>query len=207
MFWAAVRPTLLLVLAVGGCASTPAGEGGAGAAARSLVPTDFSLDVIVRPGPAPADPADDTGRGRSLRPAHYVLFCDGSLHWEGDTVAPHRKLPPLTRVLDRREMAGVWSMLERLGYADPAAGEEPVNAALVEVPPGETYVQSVITGNGDRWARADRRETGSEPDATTVELIEHLAGLAWASAWIDPADEEPLRNEYGPDPYARYRQP
>jgi hypothetical protein len=207
MIWAAVRPTLCLVLAAAGCTAAPEGDGNANAAPQLLAPADFSLDVTVRSGPAPEEPGDAPDPGISLRQAHYVLFCDGSLHWAGGPVAPNQALPPLTRVLDRQEMAELWQLLQRLGYADPAAGAAPVNAKLVEVPSGEVHALSVITGNGARWARADRRPAGAAPDAAMVELVEHLAGLVWSSAWADPPEDAARRLEFGPDPYARYRRP
>jgi hypothetical protein len=210
MFWAAVRLTVLTVLAVAGCAAAPAGGGDTGTAAPVAAPIDFSLDVIVRSGPAGAEataPAGDADRGRSLRPAHYILFCDGSLHWAGSPVPADLRLPPLTRVLDGHEMAELWQLLQQVGYADPAAGVAPFNAKLVEVAAGETYAVSFITGHGERWAHADRREAGGPTDPAMAQVVERLAALVWTGAWTEPEQAGPPRDEFGPDPYARYRRP
>ncbi|MHC4774239.1 MAG: hypothetical protein ACYTBR_03115 [Planctomycetota bacterium] len=207
MVWKAVGFTLLPLLAAG-CSATPSGEGDVGARTdpARAVPADFSLDLTVRPGPdtggpGPADP------DVSLRWARYVLFCDGSLHWAAGGADPARGLPPQRRVLDQRQIAGLWSLLERLGYTDPQSAAAPVNVNLIEVAPGETVSVGVITGHGRRWAVASREGPDRKPDPAMPRLIEHLDGLAWATAADDPAAGALRRDEYGPDPYARYRRP
>jgi hypothetical protein len=208
MIWKAARSTLLPLLVAAGCSATPSGEGDAGAGRDPMraLPADFTLDVTVRVGP-------DTGRqgaaGRevSLRPVHYVLFCDGSLHWEAGGADPARGLPPHRRVLDRRQVAGLWSLLERLGYTDPESADAPVNAKLVEAAPGEIVTLSIITGHGRRWAVVSRDGPDRRPAPAMPRLIEHLDALAWATAPTESATEAPRRAEFGPDPYARYRRP
>jgi hypothetical protein len=203
----AVRSTLLPLLVAAGCSAPPPGEAGAGAGSDPLaaVPDDFSLDLTVRAGPEPQDgaPAPDV----SLRPGHYVVFCDGALHWAPGGAGPARRLPPQRRDLDQGQVAGLWSLLERLGYADPNQGAAPVNAMLLEAAPGETVSMCVITGNGRRWAFTSREGPDRAPDPAMPRLIEYLEGLAWAAAAAPPAAVGPRRTEIGPDPYVRYRRP
>jgi len=170
------------------------------------VPADFSLDLTVRVGPDTGGPGP-AGSDVSLRSARYVLFCDGSLHWEAGGTDPARGLPPQRRVLDQRQVAGLWSLLERLGYTDPQSAAAPVNVKLIEVAPGETVSLGVITGHDRRWAVVSRDGPDRKPDPAMPRLIEHLDGLAWATASDDPAAGALRRAEYGPDPYARYRRP
>jgi hypothetical protein len=203
----AARSTLLLLLVAGGCSAPPSGEGGAGAGADPLaaVPDDFSLDLTVRAGPEPQEGA--VAPDVSLRPGHYVVFCDGALHWAAGGAEPARRLPPQRRNLDQGQVAGLWSLLERLGYADPDQGAAPVNARLLDAAPGETVSVCVITGNGRRWALVSREGPDQEPDPAMPRLIEHLDGLAWATSAGQPAAVGPRRTEFGPDPYAKYRRP
>jgi hypothetical protein len=207
MVWKAAGITLLPLLAAG-CSATPSGEADAGArmdAARA-VPADFSLDLTVQTGPDTGGPGT-AGPDVPLRSARYVLFCDGSLHWGAGGTDPARGLPPQRRTLDQQQIAGLWSLLERLGYADPHGAAEPVNVRLVEVAPGEAVSLGIITGHGRRWAVASRDGPDGKPDPAMPRLIEHLDGLAWATASSDPAARAPRRAEFGPDPYARYRRP
>ena len=203
----AVRSTLLPLLVAAGCSAPPSGEGGAGAGTDPLaaVPDDFSLDLTVRAGPEPQEGA--VAPDLSLRPGHYVVFCDGALYWAAGGAEPARGLPPQRRDLDRGQVAGLWSLLERLGYADPNRGAAPVNAKLLDAAPGETVSLCIITGNGRRWAFVSREGPDQEPDPAMPRLIEHLDGLAWATSAAQPAAAGPRRPEFGPDPYARYRRP
>jgi hypothetical protein len=205
MFRRAIRSTLLLLLVAAGCSAPPSGEGAAGADPLAAVPGDFSLDLTVRAGPEPQEGA--VAPDVSLRPGHYVVFCDGALHWAAGGADRARGLPPQRRNLDRGQVAGLWSLLERLGYADPDQGAAPVNAMLLEAAPGETVSMCIITGNGRRWAFVSREGPDQEPDPAMPRLIEHLGGLAWATVADKPATGRPGRTEFGPDPYARYRRP
>ncbi|MHC4080347.1 MAG: hypothetical protein ACYTFF_07775 [Planctomycetota bacterium] len=203
----AVRCTLLPLLVAAGCSTPPLGEVDAGAGADPLaaVPDDFSLDLTVRAGPEPDEGA--VAPGDSLRPGHHVLFSDGSLHWAGGGADPGRGLPPQRRVLDQGQVAGLWSLLQSLGYSNPERGAAPVNAKLLEAAPGGTVSQCVITGDGRRWAFVSRQGPGQEPDPAMPMLIDYLDELAWATAPTGRAAEGPRRNEFGPDPYARFRRP
>jgi hypothetical protein len=199
--------TVLLPLLVAACSAAPRGDADTGGRADPLavVPADFSLDLTVQVVP------DDErqgpgGREVSPRSAHYVVFCDGSLHWEAGAPDPAQGLPPLRRVLDRRQVAGLWSLLERLGYTDPDSAEAPANPRLVEAAPGQTVSLGIITGRGRRWAVESRAGPDGGPDPAMAGLIEHLDGLAWAQSETESAGP-PRRPEFGPDPYARYRRP
>jgi hypothetical protein len=205
----AARSTLLVLLVAGGCSAPPPGDAGAGTGTGTdplvPVPADFSLDLTVRAGPEPQEGA--VAPEVSLRPGHYVVFCDGALHWAAGGAKTARTLPPHRRDLDHGQVAGLWSLLERLGYADPDHGAAPVNAMLLDASPGETISMCIITGNGRRWAFVSREGPDQEPDPAMPRLIEHLGGLAWATSAAPPAAVGPRRTEFGPDPYARYRRP
>jgi hypothetical protein len=236
MFRKAVRSTLLPLLAALGCSSTPSGvvDLSAGTDPLGAVPADFSLDLTVQvgagtggagpdtagagpdaagAGPGAGGAGPDTGEAGpvgtevSRRPARYVVFCDGSLHWEAGGADPARGLPPKRRLLDQRQIAGLWSLLERLGYTDPDNATAPVNATLVEAAPGETVSLGIITGHGRRWAVLSRDGPGRKPDPAMPRLIALMDGLAWATAADEPTAGAPRRPVYGPDPYARYRRP
>jgi hypothetical protein len=203
----AARSTLLGLLLAGGCSAPPADEIGPVVREDPLadVPGDFSLDLTVRRGPEPPEGSDDSAP--SLRAVHYVVFCDGALHWAAGGADPGRKLPPQRRDLDHGEVAGLWSLVEQLGYADPSRGTAAVNAKLLDPAPGETISQCVITGKGQRWAFVSREGPDREPDPALPRLIEHLDDLVWATAPGPRAPVGSRRTEFGPDPYARFRRP
>jgi hypothetical protein len=170
----------------------------------SVVPEDFSIDLGIECGRARTERPE-----AHLRPGRFVLLADGSLHY-GDEAemrdnGPER-LPPRTRVLDRAEVAGLWSMALQLGFADPAAGEPPVNLDLVAPPPGGILYATVLVANGGRWMFLRESAAGAEPDPPSAALARRLAELAWVSEVPGPrVVVQPRRYDLGPDPYARYR--
>jgi hypothetical protein len=203
---------LLLVLCAAGCAAAPdASRAAVSEDPLGDVPADFSVDLTVLAGPdtgatkGAAAPVEPAGRDVHRRPGHYVVLCDGMLHWSEGGAEPGRGLPPAQRLLDQQQMAGLWLLLDKHGYADPARGAEPVNPRIIEAQPGETVWLAIITGRGQRWAFLRRAGPDGEPDPSMSELVGHLARLAWADTLAEPALGVPRRFDYGPDPYARYR--
>jgi len=191
---------LLLALVPAGCSTVTEGDGGAvsGTDPLAAVPRDFQLDVRVLVG----DRVD--GRDRlERRTVHIVLLPDGAVHAAtGDAVKPGAR-PGLARVLFRGQVADVWEILERLdfiGAGEPITG--PVRA------PGArelVYVVEYTAGNQRRRIEQRVLEAEARENATT-ELVRTLGALAWLrDRPIEANNIEPVRYDFGPDPWARFR--
>lgn len=197
-----MRCGLLLAIWITGMAAGCAATRPASPDPLSAAPEDFTLEVVVR-----------CGRGMPqstevhFRPGQFIFLPDGSLHYAAGPPVKGR-LAEQTRILSRRQVAELWSLTRQLGLADPDAGWEPVNFDLIE-PPEDGLVYLIgITGDDQRWAFVDAAGAGEAPDPAAVQLVRHLADLAWASE--QPPGRItiiPRRYDLGPDPYARYRRP
>ena len=191
---------LALLLPLAGCSSPPEPVSDP----LAVVPLDFSLEVVVLSG------RGAEGRPEAhLRPGKWILFADGALHHGTEADRSLRGLPPVARILSRREMADVWVLARRLGLTNPARALIPFNFDLVEAPPGHAVYLVCFTGDGDRWSyRQDIDLDRSSAERVLTPLVRHLAALAWATDL--PQDRIrliPRRYDFGPDPYARYRTP
>jgi hypothetical protein len=192
-------PLILLAIGLVGCATTPTAMTSDDPFA--VAPADFSIDLIVRPDPAAADPAD-----AARRAGHYVLFPDGSLHYSETGRGTPDGLPPLVRRLNRRQVAEVWSFARQSGFADPANGGEPTNISQIAADAGQVVYLIRLTGADRRWEFIRRVAPPHASDPASAELVRLLAKLAWASEEAAPiAAAAPRRDDFGPDPYARYR--
>jgi hypothetical protein len=196
---------LLVMLASAWCAAGCAQQQRVSADPLGSAPSDFSLEVTILTGEQ-APPSSEA----HLRQSRYVLFADGSLHYGED--AERAKggdwLPPLTRVLTRRQVAEVWSVAQHLGFTDPEnAGSAAINFNLVKPPiDGVTHIAG-FRAWGERWSFT-QDATINQPDPAMVRLVRDLARLAWASDQPKQAVRVmPKRYDFGPDPYERYRQP
>jgi hypothetical protein len=167
------------------------------------VPADFSVDLAVLTAPDLKRP-----REAEARPARFVVFCDGSLHW-GPRLDPGvDRLPPPRRTLTRRQIAEVWSLARQIGLADPALAGEVANLRLMEPQPGQVVYVAIFTGRGDRWTHVRRLDADEPIDPAWARFVRHLAGLSWAGEPPpEPVRAAPRRYDFGPDPYARYRRP
>ncbi len=183
-----------------GCAAPPP----AGVDPLGAAPADFSLSLTVLSDQPVADQAVHLRQGR------YVLFPDGSLHHEMDPDRAHGAdwLPPMTRILSRGEVARVWSLAQQIGFADPDAGLPPVNFRLVDPPADEVVYLAGFRAWDRRWHFVRRAAHDDPPDAAMVQLVRHMADLAWAGD-VPPAEVQvaPKRYDFGDDPYAPYRKP
>jgi hypothetical protein len=166
-------------------------------------PTDFSVEVSVMTGTeVPATAAH-------LRQCRYVLFADGSL-FAGDDAAREQSadwLPPLTRVLTRRQVAEVWSLAQQLGFTNSQASHGAINFKTIHPAAGEVAYLASFRGRGQRWSFV-RLDDPAAADPAMTEFVRALGRLAWASDAL-PAEVRvlPKRYDFGPDPYARFTQP
>lgn len=169
-------------------------------------PADFTLDVTVLVGDD-VQPASEAHLQRS----RYVLFPDGLLHYQADPQGERGQdwLPPLMRVLNRRQVAEVWSLIQQLGFAEQTGDDgEPFNFKLVHVQPDERVYLLGVQAHGRRLNFKRGGLASEAPDAAMVQLVRRLAELAWASDLPEqPIRTLPRRYDFGPDPYAPYRQP
>ncbi len=190
---------LALLLPLAGCVSPPESVSDP----LAVVPVDFSLEVVVLSGPGAE------GRPEAhLRPGEWILFADGALHHGTEAERSLRGLPPVARILSRREVAEVWTLARTLGLTNPARAEIPFNFDLVVAPPGRTVYLGCFTGDGDRWSYRRDIDLDRSAERGLTPLVRHLAGLAWATDLPQKHIRAiPRRYDFGPDPYARYRTP
>ena len=167
-------------------------------------PADFAIDLAVLAGPEAAMAAPDAEIHR--RPARYVLFADGSLH--SGVTDPHApdSLPGRTRHLNSGDRAILWSLLQQQGLAEPVPSEAGTNLRLVTPQPDEIIYIVKFTGNGRQWGLTRRNGAAEPTDPAMQQLVRRMAQLSFAS---DAPEEQagfiPPRYDFGPDPYARYR--
>lgn len=165
-------------------------------------PEDFSLDLTVLTG----DDVDDYPQAH-LRQSRFVLMPDGTLHFgvDVDRTLGANWLPDVVRTLNRQQVAEVWSLARHLGLTDAARGDERVNFNLVKVQPDQIVYLAAFTGDDEAWAFI-RKSTPVQPDAALMSLTRLLAQLSWATDIEEEAVAiMPMRYNFGPDPYARYR--
>ena len=163
----------------------------------SDVPPDFEVEVRVMVGDRVTD--------RDLiqrRPVSMLLLPDGSLHAaSGSLVLPGIR-PGLARILYQEQVSQLWDLIGNLELLDAGVvPERPVRA------PGRKEIVRVIeiTSNDVRLRVVQRVVDGDE-DPGVVRLIRTMGALAWLRDSAPPANViEPLRYDFGPDPWARYR--
>ena len=189
-----------VILAVTGCASAPPVEPNDRLA---IAPSDFAIDLTVL-----APKVEALSTNPTIVQSRYVLFANGSLHHEPDF--EHEKsqdwLPPVTRILTRQQMAEMWALANQLGFIRNKSQGEVANFKLAEpAAPGELAYLAGFTADGHRWT-IQRRTPIREPDPAMHELANALARLAWADeSFTGPVKMQPIRYDFGPDPYQRYR--
>ena len=161
------------------------------------VPDDFELEIKVLVGNKVAD--QDVLERREV---HMVLFPDGTLHAAaGSEVIPGAR-PGLARTLLRGQVADTWALLGRLDLRD--VGDSPTRPVRA---PGQAEIVHVVdvTADGER-RRHVLRFVGSCRDSVSTTLVRSIGGLAWLTdAPQIGNDIIPLRYDFGPDPWERYR--
>jgi len=194
----------VLALATG-CASppSPAPSPSVSEDRLAIAPTDFAVDVTVL-APKVVPPSS----GATPLQRRFVLFANGSLHYASDAehTNSHDWLPPLSRILTRQQMTQIWSLTNQLGFTREMALGHVANFKLVEpVASDQVAFLAGFVADGRRWT-IERRTPLDQPDPAMNELVNVLAQLAWANDSIcGPVRMQPIRYDFGPDPYARYR--
>lgn len=189
--------TMILAFATAGCAAVRLADDDDAAA-----PADLTVDVAVLIGEDVPDRPE-----AHLRQSRFVVFPDGTLHFAADEGLDANDLPGVTRALDAVHMARLWSMLRELGFAERDSSITIENPQTIEAAADEiVYVVSIVADD-NRWMQVQRFRSGDVPPGDTMKFIRQLARLAWAT------DEPqrgvavaPKRYDFGPDPYARYRE-
>ncbi|MEC9157885.1 MAG: hypothetical protein VX403_03850 [Planctomycetota bacterium] len=161
------------------------------------VPPDFEVEIRVMVGDRVTD--------RTLlqrRRVSMLLLPDGSLHAAtGRFVLPGLR-PGLARTLYQEQVAEVWKLVESLGLLE--RGEIPERPVR---PPGRKEIVRVVELTSDNVRRrVVERVVAADSDPAVTELIRTMGQLAWLRDAPPPANLiEPLRYDFGPDPWARYR--
>jgi len=165
-------------------------------------PDDFVLHVLTMDADTmpPAVESGAPGAG-----SQFVVSADGVLRADRAPYASTNTVPPIVRTLSRRQMADLWSLLRELGLANAQAGQEPRNPSLVAREAPRPAI--LITVKADDRSRlfVSSRPDGETADPAAARLVEHVRALAWFGDENGRAMVEPKRYDFGPDPYARYR--
>lgn len=179
-----------------GCASTH--PTGSSRDYYASVPENFSIDVTILAA------KDEPEAHR--RTARYVVFPDGSLRHEARPGAGPNTLPNLSRRLSKAQMADLWARIRELGLVDASKADGVENfRRAVKPSSGHAYLIA-ITADGDYWNFTRGVPEGERLDPALTAMIRELAALAWAEdGFDDRLRAEPLRYDFGPDPWAAYR--
>lgn len=180
-------------LVASGCAAKPAHQ-----TSVATVPADLSIEVTVARGDGLA-PAQ-TLQTRTL---DIILLADGSLHAATGEAAVAVGRPGRVRQLTRDQVAELWALLGRLDLHN--AGEAPDGFVA---PPAHAELLRVLSiqANGKRHRTIERLTDATPDPAATTQLIRWLGALAWLrDEPIVQRPQAPLRYDFGPDPWARYR--
>jgi hypothetical protein len=209
--------TLAIVL-LQGCAAAPH-------AAIDGVPEDgvIAAGVVVGPGLVREIETHPEDWPVHLRPGRAIILADGSLRADVGPTLDLGDRPGVSRHLRRAQLAGLWRELDELGLATPDAGNFEGNPKLLT--PGRREVLQVLEcrRDGRDWiivhrfevppitsgqdAETEREVVESAEDPRLRAAIRRIAALAWAADLPpDGIPRYPERYDFGPDPWARYRQ-
>lgn len=201
-----------------GAASTPAPNAAGRATATTQadllgsVPGDLTVDLTILPG------RDLRERSEAhVVQSKYILFPDGSLHGDRGRSMAYLVRPARVRVVSREVMSDLWLLLRQSGFepvASPAPGAaEPFtgNPSLLAPTAGEVLSILSVRANGTSSTFLRRGAPAIDGaaetmDASMTRVARAVARLAWATD--EPSFDtyvQPLRYDFGPDPYAPYR--
>ena len=186
--------SILLLALLTACTSAPRRMDPLG-----VVPDDFSVDLTILSRPE-GDRAD-------RRTSRLMLEPDGTLRYAAGRGMGPNTVPPMVRRLDREQMARVWDLAARLGLTDPSRADTPGDVRRVKPPTARGCIWLLgMTGDHDHWSFMRRADGDSQPDAAIVSFGRELGSLAWAPDRGQlVASSEPIRWNFGSDPYAAYR--
>lgn len=188
--------------------------------ADAAVPPDLTIDVSVLVGPttvpggaaavatSDAATANRIDEGAQRRHGRYILFPDGTLHADvGHSLRPDVR-PGTTRQLTTEQVERVWTLARQLGLADPDNGQLPGNDALIVAAPDQVVQVVNFLADGRAWRFVRRSAPDGALDPATSPFVRELAALAWVSDEPSVARRPAVvRYDFGPDPYAMYREP
>lgn len=168
----------------------------------AFVPMDLSIDVSILVGESVNDRPE-----AHLRPSRYVLLPDGSLRFSADNQHRPVRMPELARRLNRRQVADLWSLAQQIGFADPANGSPTTSLHTLQPESNEVVYVIMFTGMDRRWEFVRRSDATETPDPASVRFIRKFAQYAWAADFSrEMTVILPQHYDFGPDPYARYRE-
>jgi hypothetical protein len=183
-------------LVLAGCAGGPPQRDQLAAPA----PGGFSIDLTALHGRGAEGAFDGPVAGR------LVLFPDGSLHAGARAGAGAGWLPPRVRVLRYEQTEEIWALCRQVQPSPPL----PPNLNLHRAAPGTTLLLGAFAADDQRWSCAElleRVDSGPQESSPLQQLARRLSALGWGADRPMPAPEiVPRRYDFGPDPYARYRQ-
>ncbi len=193
------RCAFAILILVGGCTTAPEYA----VDPLSGAPADFTIDLTI----LRITDGEQT-LPVHLRPSRFVLFPDGSLHFGLDEDRSVDWLPLPRRALSRAQVAGLWSDVQQLGFADQAQADPLTNWNHLEPQADHVVYLLALTGHGKRWGFQRTIDVDGSPDSAIGALARRLAHLAWASD-LPPTQSPiiPRRYDFGDDPYQRYREP
>lgn len=162
-------------------------------------PADFTLDVAILRGPRTPEFTE-----AHLRPGHFILLPDGSLHHDSGRFVGWGQRPGRTRTLYQQQVSDLWRIAKSLGFTSPQSANFEGNPALLEPGRGQMLYIIAFGAAGERWTFVRRFPAEESPDPASVTLIRALCDLAWTA---DLSKERflPVRHDFGPDPYAGFR--
>lgn len=170
------------------------------------VPADFSLDLTIV-----AQVAEEQGAAQvmplEMRPGRFVVFADGALHHTSEPSRGPWSLPPLVRILTDDQVDQLWHYVRTSGLGEPADGAPVGNLLDIEPPDEGVGYFLVISAIDQRWMQGEVITGDQIGDEAYGQLAQRLGWLAWLPE-TKPRDRRRAvrRYDFGPDPYARYRQ-
>lgn len=170
------------------------------ALAEGSFPPDFSIDVTVLLGAGAADMASVQDRQ-----AKYILLADGSLHSDASPFIDVSTRPGRTRWLYEEQVQFVWALCSQLGFSNPADANGPPNPDLLRAAAGERMAIITLRAGGRSWTFVRRAPEREPLDPAAARVIRSLAILSWIPD-LRPEELIPERYDFGPDPYAAYRE-
>jgi len=163
------------------------------------VPQDFQIDVTVLAGET-----EQGDRPIDERTARYILAPGGDLHFSAGPDLTTSASPGYVRTLEPAAVAQIWAIAA--GQISHSAVHDVPNIELVQAGEGQLTRLIIIQARGDRWFISRTRPIGGTESPDHDRLIRTLAAFAWAT---DAPDIDilrvPIRYDFGPDPYDRYR--